>query len=225
MRRAITASLALLAVGVSACGGSKHTTGAAQSSSAQSSAGGCAHVNQPPPRPPGKQPKPTATLDPHKTWRLTVDTSCGSFTIQLDLKTAPHAAASMVSLARGGYFDNTIFHRIVPGFVIQGGDPTATGSGGPGYSTVDPPPRGARYTQGVVAMAKTQSEPRGTAGSQFYVVTGADAQLPPDYAVLGKVASGLDTVGRIGALGDPSTGDQGTPTAIVIIRDVKVQSS
>jgi peptidyl-prolyl cis-trans isomerase B (cyclophilin B) len=101
----------------------------------------------------------------------------------------------------------------VPGIVIQGGDPTGTGTGGPGYSTVDPPPRGTKYTKGVVAMAKTQNEPPGTAGSQFYVVTGADAGLPPDYAVIGKVTQGLSTVDRIGRLGDQSE----QPTQPVVV--------
>lgn len=151
-----------------------------------------------------------------------MQTNCGSFTVALDLHAAPHAAASMVALARSGFFNRTVFHRIVPGFIIQGGDPTATGSGGPGYTTVDPPPTGTHYTRGLVAMAKTQSEPRGTAGSQFYVVTAPDAGLPPDYALLGRVTAGLDTVARIGALGDPNSGGAGTPTAVVEIRTVVV---
>jgi peptidyl-prolyl cis-trans isomerase B (cyclophilin B) len=98
-----------------------------------------------------------------------------------------------------------VFHRIVPGFVIQGGDPTQTGTGGPGYSTVDTPASDATYPKGVVAMAKTQAEPAGTAGSQFFVVTGENVDLPPDYAVVGTVTDGLDVVERIGTLGDPAT--------------------
>ena len=111
---------------------------------------------------------------------------------------APATAASLVSLAKSGFYDNTIFHRIVPEFVIQGGDPTQSGSGGPGYTTVDAPPRDASYTKGVVAMAKSATEPAGTSGSQFFVVTGADIGLPPDYAVVGNVTSGIDVVERIG---------------------------
>jgi cyclophilin family peptidyl-prolyl cis-trans isomerase len=93
----------------------------------------------------------------------------------------------------------------VPGFVIQGGDPTQSGSGGPGYSTLDPPDASATYVKGVVAMAKTQLEPPGTSGSQFFVVTGADIGLPPEYAIVGKVTDGLDVVELIGTLGDPAT--------------------
>ena len=99
--------------------------------------------------------------------------------------------------------------------------PTATGTGGPGYSTVDPPPKSARYTHGVVAMAKTGTDPPGTAGSQFFVVTAKDAALPPDYAVVGKVTSGLDVVDRIGKLGDASE----QPTQPIVIDHVRVQTS
>jgi cyclophilin family peptidyl-prolyl cis-trans isomerase len=106
---------------------------------------------------------------------------------------------------RRHFFDGTVFHRIVPGFVIQGGDPTAKGTGGPGYTVVDVPPRNSLYTEGVVAMAKAPSEPRGAAGSQFFIVTAADAGLPPDYAILGVVTKGLKVVERIGRLGNRVT--------------------
>jgi cyclophilin family peptidyl-prolyl cis-trans isomerase len=98
-------------------------------------------------------------------------------------------------------FDHTIFHRIVPGFVIQGGDPTGTGTGGPGYETVDTPPADAAYTHGVVAMAKASDEAPGTAGSQFFIVTSANDALTADYAIIGKVTTGLKVVDRIGLLG------------------------
>ena len=175
---------------------------------------GCDDVDAPSPRDDGGQTAPSAPLDASKTWTLTFDTSCGTFVVTLDLDSAPNTAASLVSLARAGYFDDTEFHRIVPGFVIQGGDPTQSGSGGPGYSTVDPPAAGAAYTKGAVAMAKTASEPAGTAGSQFFVVTGADAGLPPEYALVGKVTSGLDVIERIGKLGDPATEEPTQPVEI-----------
>jgi cyclophilin family peptidyl-prolyl cis-trans isomerase len=104
---------------------------------------------------------------------------------------------------RKRFFDGTRFHRIVPGFVIQGGDPTGTGQGGPGYTVRDVPPGNAAYTKGVVAMAKTSAEPTGTSGSQFFVVTGANAGLPAQYALLGVVTKGLPVVDRIGKLGNP----------------------
>ncbi len=115
-----------------------------------------------------------------------------------------------------------MFHRIVPGFVIQGGDPTGSGMGGPGYSTRDKPPADTTYLKGTVAMAKTEAEPAGTSGSQFYIVTGADAGLPPDYAVLGKVVGGLDVAEKIGQLGDPASGGAGTPLKPVVIEKASV---
>ncbi len=101
----------------------------------------------------------------------------------------------------------------MPGFVIQGGDPTATGTGGPGYSVVDVPPANALYTRGVVAMAKSGNEPPGTSGSQFFVVTGDDAGLPPEYAILGVITKGLRVVERIGRLGDANE----RPTRKVVV--------
>jgi peptidyl-prolyl cis-trans isomerase B (cyclophilin B) len=161
---------------------------------------GCRVVDAPFPRPEDREP-PAKRLDAKKSYSLVVKTNCGTFTIALDQKLAPRTTASLVSLARGGYFDRTIFHRIVPGFVIQGGDPTQTGGGGPGYKTVDRPPANARYTRGVVAMAKAGFEASGTSGSQFFVVTAPDAGLPADYAIVGRVTKGLDIVEKIGKLG------------------------
>ena len=162
-----------------------------------------------------------AELEEGKTYRVDLKTNKGSFTIELDPKTSPCVSASFVGLARKGFFDGTIFHRIVPGFVIQGGDPTGTGSGGPGYQTVDKPPADTKYTKGVAAMAKTGAEPAGTSGSQFFVVTAADAQLPPDYAILGKVVEGLDVVEKIGKLGDANQ----QPTERVEIESATVTES
>ncbi len=166
------------------------------------------------------EPKPTAVLAAGKHYDVTIETNCGSFTFRIDQAQSPHAAASFVTLVRRGFFDKTIFHRIVPGFVIQGGDPTGTGMGGPGYMTVDKPPARARYTRGVVAMAKTGAQAAGTAGSQFFVVTEADAGLPPDYAIIGKVTEGLDVVERIGQKGDAS--EQPTMTIELEHANVKV---
>jgi cyclophilin family peptidyl-prolyl cis-trans isomerase len=158
-------------------------------------------------------------LDPTKPYTVVTRTNLGRFSFTLDVKDSPCTTASFAALVRRKFFDGTRFHRIVPGFVIQGGDPTGTGTGGPGYSVVDTPPTTARYTKGVVAMAKTGAEPAGTAGSQFFVVTGADAGLPPDYALLGKVTDGLALVERIGKLGDPATEQ---PTRRIVVASMKI---
>ena len=195
----------------------------AQPESSGAGSGKCRDVKAPRAKPDGGQRKPAGKLDPSKTYDVVFDTSCGPFTVRLDVKTSPGTSASFASLARKGFFDGTLFHRIVPGFVIQGGDPTGTGMGGPGYSTVDRPPRDVAYTAGVVAMAKTEAEPAGTAGSQFYVVTGQDAGLPPDYAVLGKVTQGIEVTRQIGERGDPASGGSGTPTKPVVIEKATVR--
>jgi cyclophilin family peptidyl-prolyl cis-trans isomerase len=154
-------------------------------------------------------------LDASKPHTVDVLTNEGSFAIRLDVEDSPCTTSSFAALVRRKFFDGTIFHRIVPGFVIQGGDPTGTGTGGPGYSVVDLPPQNALYTKGVVAMAKTQTEPRGTAGSQFFIVTASQTVLPPDYAILGVITKGLKVVERIGRLGDPAT-EQPTRRIVVL---------
>jgi cyclophilin family peptidyl-prolyl cis-trans isomerase len=199
---------------------SSQSTPAPSTTQAAAAPAGCKPVKAPKAKPDGKLAKPSTKLDAAKTWTATVTTNCGTFAFRLDVRRAPNASASIAYLASKKFYDGTVFHRIVPGFVIQGGDPTGSGSGGPGYSTVDKPPANASYTKGVVAMAKSGSEPPGTAGSQFFVVTGADAGLPPDYALAGKVTSGLNVVERIGKLGDQSE----QPTATVEIESLRVSS-
>jgi len=141
-------------------------------------------------------------LDPSKLHTVYVLTNLGAFSFRLDVEDSPCTTSSFAALVRKRFFDGTRFHRIVPGFVIQGGEPTATGTGGPGYTVVDVPPANALYTKGVVAMAKSGPEPPGTSGSQFFIVTGDDAGLPPEYAILGVITKGLRVVERIGRLGD-----------------------
>jgi cyclophilin family peptidyl-prolyl cis-trans isomerase len=160
-------------------------------------------------------------LDPGKTYVATVSTSKGDFEITLDAKQAPITGGSFKSLADKGFYDKLTFHRIVPGFVIQGGDPNGDGTGGPGYSVVEAPPSDLAYTKGVVAMAKTQDEAPGTSGSQFFVVTAQDAQLPPDYALLGRVTSGGAVVDKISKVKtDPNTE---APLKPVTIKSIKVE--
>jgi peptidyl-prolyl cis-trans isomerase B (cyclophilin B) len=238
--RPLALALCLLSLGLAACGDdgeSGSTSGGGGESMEQEAApqpadepakqaeGECAEVAQPEPKPDGGAKKPKRKLEPARTYQVVLATSCGDITIRLDQKVAPRTAASFASLARSGFFDGTVFHRIVPGFVIQGGDPTGSGAGGPGYSVRDVPPSDAAYTQGVVAMAKTQVEPPGTSGSQFYIVTGADAGLPPEYALLGKVVKGLDVALAIDKLGDPASGGSGTPLQPVVIEKATLNES
>ena len=144
-------------------------------------------------------------LNPKQPHTVHVLTNLGAFDVRLDVEDSPCVTSSFASLVRQRFFDGTVFHRIVPGFVIQGGDPTASGTGGPGYTVVNVPPKNSLYTEGVVAMAKSADEPPGTAGSQFFVVTASNAGLPPEYAILGVVTKGLKVVERIGRLGNRVT--------------------
>ena len=201
MRRLVLLLIVLVAAG---CGGGKKATA-------------------PAPRAPETLQPPATQLDASKQWTLTFATDRGTFVVALEPRVSPRASASLVALAKRGYFDSTIFHRIVPGFVIQGGDPTQSGSGGPGYMTIDKPPSTTRYVKGIVAMAKGGAEPPGAAGSQFFVMTGDAPSLPPDYAVVGKVTSGMSVVDKIGEFGDASD-PNGAPTQIVVVEHVTVAS-
>ena len=178
--------------------------------------GECVEVAQPDPKPDGGEEKPTEELSGD--YEVTFETNCGSFTIAMDEDLGGLSAASFVQLAENGFYKNTYFHRIAPGFVIQGGDPTGTGTGGPGYTTKDPPPSDAQYPKYTVAMAKAGPEPPGTSGSQFFVMTG-DSGLPPDYAIVGEVTKGKKVVDAIGKLGDPAE----QPTQVVLIEKATVQ--
>jgi peptidyl-prolyl cis-trans isomerase B (cyclophilin B) len=208
-------------LGLAACSGGGKKTEA-------SSTAGTTTVAPPPATTPTTTSKPAVSaaertpLDPAKTYTVEMKTSEGTFTITLDQKTSPQVTASFAALVRKGFFDGTIFHRIVPGFLIQGGDPTGTGTGDPGYTVVDKPKPGTRYTKGVVAMAKRQAEPAGAAGSQFFIVTKDDLGLPPLYAVLGRVTAGMDVVEKIGQLGDLTTEK---PTKRIVIEHATLRES
>ena len=218
----------VLALVVAACGDDRQDTAASDESGtaqeeqaqAEEAQSGCEQVAEPEPKGEQNRKRPTLELDPAKTYEAVVLTSCGEFTITLDAERAPKTGGSFVELARDGFYDGLVFHRIVRGFVIQGGDPLGTGEGGPGYSIEEAPPQALQYTKGIVAMAKTAVEDPGTSGSQFFVVTGEDAGLPPDYAVLGEVTDGLDVVDRIGVV---PVGPDERPTAPVVIRQVKIE--
>ncbi len=213
-RPIILAVFALVAVGVVAAilisrgGGSSGTA----------SSGGCEEVEAPAPKEVSLK-APAQTVKKGEKLTASVETSCGTFEIALDSTQAPKTVNSFVYLSEEGFYDDLTFHRIAPGFVIQGGDPLGTGVGGPGYSVTEKPPANLSYTKGTVAMAKSSSDPPGRSGSQFYVVTGADAGLPPEYALVGKVDQGYDVVERIDKLGTPEE----KPKQTVLIDKITIE--
>ena len=181
------------------------------------SVAGCATVSKPPPKR-MKLKAPKQTVRPGEKLTAVVKTSCGTFRIALDTSSAPKTTNSFAYLADRGFYDGLLFHRIAnaPTFgVIQGGDPLGSGLGGPGYSVDERPPPNLAYTKGVVAMAKSGVDPPGRSGSQFFVVTSADLGLPPDYALVGRVSGGQDTLARISRFGSPD--EAGKPKAPVVI--------
>jgi peptidyl-prolyl cis-trans isomerase B (cyclophilin B) len=212
------AILTLGALALGACGGDEDTTSTTTTTAATPSAKGCEEV-------PAAEPKkvhlkaPKEQVQASEQITATVETNCGSFDIELDTQGSPKTASSFVHLVDEGLYDGTSFHRVVDGFVIQGGDPAGSGKGGPGYSVVEKPPVDAEYTEGTVAMAKSPVEPDGTSGSQFFVVTVPDAGLPAQYAILGEVSNGLDTVKRIEGLANPDLGPEGGEPVIPVVID------
>jgi len=214
--------LCLFAVLVLAgCGGEEERPAAPEARVGAAEAG-CRPVREPQPRSSPELPRPSTRLERGERYVATVATSCGEFAITLDPRRAPRTGGSFVSLARRGFYDGTLFHRVVGGFVIQGGDPEGTGTGGPGYSIVEAPPETLVYEKGVVAMAKTAAEAPGTSGSQFFVVTAEDAGLPPEYALLGRVTSGMEVVDRIAAV---AVGAEDRPESPVVIERVTVSGA
>lgn len=193
-------------------------SGGSSDSSTTASSGGCKEVEAPAPKKVSLE-APPQTVKKGEKLTAVVETSCGSFDIALDSSRAPKTVNSFVFLSDEGFYDELTFHRIVPEFVIQGGDPLGTGLGGPGYTVVEKPPANLAYTKGIVAMAKGSSDPPGSSGSQFFVVTGADAGLPPEYALVGKVDKGMDVVERIGKLGTPEE----KPKQTVLIEKITIE--
>ena len=175
------------------------------------------------PAPDGSSPKrqrfdapPPMVINPNRRYTATIETSKGTIVAELDAAGAPLTVNNFVFLSRWHYFDGIVFHRIIPGFVIQGGDPEGTGRGGPGYRFADELPRPGRYQVGSLAMANAGPD---TNGSQFFIVSGPDgARLPPQYSLFGAVVRGGEVVEAIDAVGSAS----GTPKERVVIESVSV---
>ncbi|MBS1888106.1 MAG: peptidylprolyl isomerase [Actinobacteria bacterium] len=189
------------------------------SSPAEVTIGACLVTHASPPRSAHLR-RPPQTITRSDRLVAIVKTNCGRFQIRLDARRAPITVNSFVYLARSGFYRGLDFYRVVPNFVIQGGDPREAGTGGPGYSTTEPPPRHFRFHLGTVAMAKRLADPPGRAGSVFFVVAGSEGRLIADeYAILGHVSAGMSTVERIDALG--TKGER--PSQVVKIEWIKIR--
>ncbi len=179
------------------------------------------------PAPDGSSPKrqrfdapPPMCIDPTRRYTAEMATTKGTMTIALDSLAAPKTVNNFVVLARYHYYDGIAFHRIIPGFMAQGGDPEGSGRGGPGYRFEDELPRPGRYEVGSVAMANAGPN---TNGSQFFIVSGpAGVGLPPQYSLFGKVVKGLDVVAAIDAVGSAGAGKPREP---VVIQSVSIAES
>ncbi len=209
MRRALLALV--LTVPLAACGST--STGSGGSGEPAGQNGGTASAAVSPQCPPagGTQTRTTAftsappmCIDPAKKYTATVTTDAGEFTIDLLADKAPKTVNNFVFLARNHYYDGVTFHRVIKGFMAQGGDPEGTGTGGPGYEFDDELPQAGEYQVGSVAMANAGPN---TNGSQFFIITGDDGvQLPPQYSLFGQVSQGMQTVQAIEADGSESDG-------------------
>ena len=165
---------------------------------------------------------PEMSIDTEKSYAAKIETNHGSFDITFFPKEAPKTVNNFVTLARDGFYDNTTFHRIVSGFVIQGGDPEGTGRGGPGYRFEDEPVKRS-YSRGIVAMANAGPN---TNGSQFFVCL-QNVGLPPAYTIFGEVTSGMDVVDKIAAVETRAYGggEKSTPVETVTVSKVTISET
>ncbi len=183
----------------------------------------CPNVDGSSPRTTAFAKAPPTCIDAGRAYAAEMQTSKGLITITLDADSAPLTVNNFVVLARYHFFDTLPFHRIVRGFVVQGGSPDATGAGGPGYRFADELPPADGYELGAVAMANSGAD---TNGSQFFIVSGDPSSLAPSYTLFGEVTAGLDVVRDIDAAGLPgSDSDAGKPTEVVTIQSVVIQES
>jgi peptidyl-prolyl cis-trans isomerase B (cyclophilin B) len=210
-RPMLLVSLALVLV-LSGCGGDDEET-----TTASRLPVGCEPVDPPSPKDVDLR-RPKREFGAGDRVTALVETSCGPFEVTLDTRSSPRTTSSFAYLARYGFYDDTSFSYI-DDFVVQGGDPAGDRTGGPGYFVDEPPPFDTEYTRGTVAMAKTEVEPIGRSGSQFFVVYAADAGLPPEFALLGEITHGLEVVKRIAELRDPGS-ETGSPRSPVVIERV-----
>lgn len=199
---AIAAAAALITAPVLAgCGSSDSASSSAATAAAESAAAAKSWSSPPP-----------MTIDEKATYTAVLRTSEGNISIALEPKRAPKTVNNFVFLAKEGFYDGLTFHRVIPDFVIQGGDPDGNGTGGPGYSFADELPKAGAYKLGSVAMANSGPD---TNGSQFFIITGQQGvQLPPSYSLFGQVTKGQDVADKISTMAAPGTETPEPPVTI-----------
>ena len=229
--KTLTVSIGLalgLSLAVSACGSTSPTPAASpttgpptsigtsqQAADAAAVAGGCQSSPTATLRKPSWSSPPAMAIDTTKTYTASVKTDAGTFVITLDAKTTPITVNNFIFLAQNHFYDCVTFHRVVPTFMDQTGDPTGTGEGGPGYKFADELPKAAspQYPIGSVAMANAGPN---TNGSQFFIVTGAEGEaLAPSYSLFGQVTSGLSVVQKINGDGNANPASNGVPPKVI----------
>jgi cyclophilin family peptidyl-prolyl cis-trans isomerase len=234
-RNTVIATIVVMAVvigliaALSGGGGSSKNAKASSTNTTTAPAGAAVKGDTQCPNPDGSSPRTTSfakpppmCIDPAKTYTATMATTKGSMTIALDAKKAPKTVNNFVVLARYHFYDGLTFHRIVPDFVIQGGDPKGNGSGGPGYEFADELPAAGQYKIGSLAMANSGPN---TNGSQFFIITGQQGvSLPPQYSLFGQVTDGLATVDAIAKLGVQGA-PNGKPSESVKMTSVTIAES
>jgi peptidyl-prolyl cis-trans isomerase B (cyclophilin B) len=160
---------------------------------------------------------PKMQIDPKKEYRATMKTSCGTVRLELFAEETPVTVNSFVFLAREGFYDGLTFHRIIPGFMAQGGDPRGDGRGGPGYQFEDEIVEDLTFDKpGLLAMANSGPDSN---GSQFFITTGVPTHLNGAHTIFGRVTGGMDAVSKIEALGTP----EGVPQEPVYIEKVTIE--
>ncbi|WP_068425204.1 peptidylprolyl isomerase [Janibacter terrae] len=216
-RRALPALAAAVLLALTGCGSGSGDGGTDAKTTAVSGATECPPEGGAKVRATSFEEAPPMCIDEAKTYTATLATDAGDVTIELDAEGAPTTVNNFVVLARYGYYDGLTFHRVIKDFMVQGGDPSGDGSGGPGYEFEDELPQAGDYEIGSVAMANAGPD---TNGSQFFIITGdAGVGLPPSYSLFGKVTEGMDAVEAIEA--DGSSGD-GAPAKVHRIERVTV---
>jgi cyclophilin family peptidyl-prolyl cis-trans isomerase len=210
-------------------GGKSKSTKAESTNTTAAPAGAAVKGDTPCPQADGSSPRttkfakpPPICIDPAKTYTATIATAKGTMKVALDAKAAPKTVNNFVVLARYHFYDGLTFHRIVPDFVIQGGDPQGNGGGGPGYEFADELPAAGQYKIGSLAMANSGPN---TNGSQFFIIIGQQGVgLPPQYSLFGQVTEGIDAVNAIAKLAVPGAAN-GRPSELVKMTSVTISES